>query len=47
MESMPAGSKTDPLLATAEPISDDGSASVIKYLRKGGKKNPPWATADG
>ena len=32
---MPAGSKTDPLLAKAEPISDGGSASVITYLRKG------------
>ncbi|PKU48718.1 hypothetical protein llap_1042 [Limosa lapponica baueri] len=29
---MPAGSKTDPLLATAEPISDSGSASVITYF---------------
>ena len=32
---MPAGSKMDPLLAKAEPISDSGSASVITYLRKG------------
>ncbi|GAB0207745.1 AN1-type zinc finger protein 5-like [Grus japonensis] len=31
---MPAGSKTDPLLAKAEPISDGGSASVITYLRR-------------
>ncbi|KAK4806767.1 hypothetical protein QYF61_005563 [Mycteria americana] len=34
---MPASSKTDPLLAKAEPISDGGSASVITYLRKGEK----------
>ena len=31
---MPAGSKTDPPLAKAEPISNSGSASVITYLRK-------------
>ncbi|PKU39014.1 protein pxr1-like [Limosa lapponica baueri] len=31
---MPAGSKMDPLLAKAEPISDSGSASVITYLRR-------------
>ena len=35
IEPMPAGSKTDPLLAKAEPINDSGSASVITYLRKG------------
>ena len=34
-EPMPAGSKTDPPLAKAEPISDGGSASVITYLRRG------------
>ena len=34
---MPAGSKMDPLLAKAEPISDGGSASGITYLRKGKK----------
>ncbi|GAB0209984.1 acid sphingomyelinase-like phosphodiesterase 3b [Grus japonensis] len=34
---MPAGSKTDPPLAKAEPISDGGSASVITYLRRGGE----------
>ena len=33
IEPMPARSKTDPLLAKAEPISDGGSASVITYLR--------------
>ncbi|GAB0205645.1 hypothetical protein GRJ2_003030100 [Grus japonensis] len=31
---MPAGSKTDPLLAKAKPISDGGSTSGIMYLRK-------------
>ena len=36
-EPVPAGSKTDPLLAKAEPISDAGSISVITYLRKGKK----------
>jgi len=35
---VPAGSKTDLLLAKAKPISDSGSSSVIKYLRKGRKK---------
>ena len=34
---MPAGSKTDPLLAKAEPISSSGSASGITYLRRGKK----------
>ncbi|GAB0206480.1 hypothetical protein GRJ2_003113600 [Grus japonensis] len=34
---MPASSKTDPPLAKAEPISDNGSASVITYLRRGKK----------
>ena len=37
-EPMPAGSKTDLLLAKAEPISHGGSASGITYLRKKGKK---------
>ena len=32
-----AGSKMDPLLAKAEPISDGGSTSVIAYL-EGEKK---------
>ena len=32
---MPAGSKTDPPLAKAEPISDGGSASGVTDLRKG------------
>jgi len=35
MEPVPAGSKTDTLLAKAEPLSDGGSASVMTYLRKG------------
>jgi len=34
---VPAGSKTDPPLAKAKPISDSGSASGITYLRKGRK----------
>ncbi|GAB0207612.1 acid sphingomyelinase-like phosphodiesterase 3b [Grus japonensis] len=34
---MPASSKTDLLLAKAEPISDSGSASGITYLRRGKK----------
>jgi len=29
------GSKTDPPLAKAKPISDGGRASVITYLRRG------------
>jgi len=32
-EPMPAGSKMDPLLSKAEPISDGGSASAITWLR--------------
>jgi len=40
---VPAGSKTDLLLAKAEAISDSGSASGITYLRRG--KKPNWATA--
>ncbi|GAB0183645.1 AN1-type zinc finger protein 5-like [Grus japonensis] len=34
---MPAGSKMDPPLAKAEPISDGGSTSGITELRKGKK----------
>ena len=33
-EPIPAGSKTDPPLAKAEPISDSGNASVITLLRR-------------
>ena len=33
-EPMPAGSETDPPLAKAEPISNSGSASGIRYLRR-------------
>ena len=33
-EPIPAGSKMDPLLAKAEPISDSGNASVITYSRR-------------
>jgi len=32
-----AGTKTDPLLAKAERISESSGASVITYLRKGRK----------
>jgi len=35
---MPAGSKTDPPLAKAKPISNSGSTSMIMYLRRWGKK---------
>ncbi|KAK4811066.1 hypothetical protein QYF61_016352 [Mycteria americana] len=35
MEPVPDGSKTDPLLAKAEPVSDADGASMITYLRKG------------
>ncbi|KAK4831883.1 hypothetical protein QYF61_020030 [Mycteria americana] len=44
IEPMPAGSKTNPPLAKAEPISNGGSISVITYLRR--EKNC-WATAAG
>jgi len=36
---VPAGSETDLPLAKAKPISDRGSTSVIRYLRRGRKKN--------
>jgi len=36
-EPVPAGSKTDPPLAKAKPISDGGSASVVTDLRRGRK----------
>jgi len=39
LKPVPAGSKTDPPLAKAEPISDGGSASGITELRKGRKKS--------
>jgi len=32
---VPAGSKTDPPLAKAKPISDGGGTSVVTYLRRG------------
>ena len=35
---VPAGSKTDPPLAKAKPISDGGSASGTTFLRRGRKK---------
>ena len=37
MEPMPAGSKTDPPLGKAKPISDGGSDSGTTDLRRGGK----------
>ena len=35
---MPDGSKMDPLLAKAKPISDGGSTSAITYFRRGKRK---------
>jgi len=35
---VPAGSKTDPPLPKAKPVSNGGSTSVITYLKKGRKK---------
>jgi len=35
VEPVPDGSKTDPLLAKAKPVSEGGSTSVITYLRRG------------
>ncbi|GAB0183589.1 epimerase family protein SDR39U1 [Grus japonensis] len=43
---MPAGSKTDLLLAKAEPISNGGSTSGVTLLRRG-KKNPPLQQETG
>jgi len=37
MEPVPTGSKMDPPMAKAEPISDSGSTSGITYLRRGKK----------
>jgi len=34
---VPAGSKMNPLLTKAKPISNGGSASVTTYLRRGRK----------
>ena len=39
---MLAGSKTDLLLAKAEPISTSGSASGITYLRKAKEVTGEW-----
>jgi len=44
---MPAGSKTDLLLAKAEPIRDSGSASGIAYFRRGGGETCWGTTAAG
>jgi len=38
MEPVPAGSKMDPQLAKAKPISNGGSASGITQLIRGRKK---------
>ena len=46
-EPTPAGSKMDPPLAKAEPISDSGSASVITYLRRKKKLLGQTETAAG
>ena len=46
IEPMPAGSKTDPPLAKAEPISNGGSVSGITDLRRG-KKTCATAVAAG
>ena len=40
---MPSGSKTDPLLAKSESISNGGSTSVITYLQR--EKKKPGAKA--
>lgn len=45
MESMPAGSKTNPLLPKAKPISYDGAASGVTELRRGGKPCTAATTA--
>jgi len=37
IEPVPAGSKMDPLLAKAEPISNGVTSSVITYLSRGKK----------
>jgi len=42
-EPMPSGSKTDPLLAKSESISNGGSTSVITYLQR--EKKKPGAKA--
>jgi len=39
---VPAGSKTDPLLAKVKPVSNGGSTSVITDLRRGRKKKTAW-----
>ena len=45
---VPAGSKMDPLLAKAKPISDGGRASVITYLRNGKKTlQEKWQCIEG
>ncbi|GAB0176471.1 hypothetical protein GRJ2_000112300 [Grus japonensis] len=44
---MPAGSKMDPLLAKAEPISDGGSTSGVTELRRGKKHQEQLQTERG
>jgi len=39
IKSVPAGSKTDLLLAKAKPVNDGGSTSVITDLRRGRKNS--------
>jgi len=46
IQPVPAGSKMDPPLAKAEPISDAGSASVITYLRRERKKLHNFTAAE-
>ena len=46
IQPVPAGSKTDTLLAKATPTSNGGSASGIMYLRKGRKKTAEMAVTE-
>lgn len=41
MEPIPAGSRTDPVLAKAEPSRDRGSTSGVTEVRIGEKKTTP------
>ena len=44
---VPAGSRTDPALPKAKPVSDYGSASVITYLSRGTKNCDEMAVERG
>jgi len=44
---VPAGSKTDSLLANAKPISNGGSTSAITYLRRGGENTAQFKSERG